>query len=138
MMAGAKREKSATESLLQIALMLEISVVFFGALALNGLDYFTPTVIVLGAGAALVLLMLVYRLLRYRAGVWLGHLVQLALLASFFWDVVMGLSASLLLVSGIILGALYRRGPQLDRGKETLHAKLTTTNAPRRKTIWPD
>jgi len=115
MMAGAKREKSATESLLQIALMLEISVVFFGALALNGLDYFTPTVIVLGAGAALVLLMLVYRLLRYRAGVWLGHLVQLALLASFFWDVVMGLSA-LVVVGFWIFGAI--RGPQLDRGKE--------------------
>jgi len=135
MMAGAKREKSATESLLQIALMLEISVVFFGALALNGLDYFTPTVIVLGAGAALVLLMLVYRLLRYRAGVWLGHLVQLALLASFFWDVVMGLSA-LVVVGFWIFGAI--RGPQLDRGKETLHAKLTITNAPRRKPIWPD
>ena len=115
MMAGAKREKAATESLLQIALVLEIAVVFFGALALNGLGYFTPTVIVLGSGAALVILVLVYRLLRYRAGVWLGHLVQLALLTSFLWDVVMGMSAAVV-IGFWIFGAI--RGPQLDRGKE--------------------
>jgi hypothetical protein len=54
-------------------------------------------------------------LLRYRAGVWLGHLVQLALLTSFLWDVVMGMSAAVV-VGFWIFGAI--RGPQLDRGKE--------------------
>jgi hypothetical protein len=42
-----------------------------------------------------------------------GHLVQLAFLATFFWDVVMGLSA-LVVVGFWIFGAL--RGPALDRG----------------------
>jgi len=41
----------------------------------------------------------------------------------------------LLLVSGY-LGPY--EGLNLIEEKNTLHAKLTTTNAPRRKTIWPD
>ena len=112
-MAKARRIKSATESLLQIAVFLEFGVVFFGALALNGLGFYRPGVIAVGTLAAMVILSVVYRLLRYRVGRWVGHLVQLAFLATFFWDVVMGLSA--LVVAGFwIFGAL--RGPALDRG----------------------
>ena len=46
-MAKARRVKSATESLLQIAVFLEFGVVFFGALALNGLGFYSPGVIAL-------------------------------------------------------------------------------------------
>ena len=41
-MARSKRVKSATESLLGIAIILDIGVVFFGALALNGLGFYAP------------------------------------------------------------------------------------------------
>ncbi len=115
MMARARREKSATESLLQIAVMLEIAVVFFGALALNGLKLYSPTVVWVGAGVAFLVLAAINRLLRYQWGVWLGHLVQVGLLLSFLWDVVIGLSAAVV-VAFWIFGAI--RGPQLDRPRD--------------------
>jgi hypothetical protein len=116
MMARPKRTKTATESLLQIAVSLEIAVVFFGALALRGLGMYSAGVVAIGTAVALVILVVLYRLLRYRAGVYFGHLVQAALLASFVWDVVIGLSA-VVVVGFWIFGAI--RGPQLDRGQET-------------------
>jgi hypothetical protein len=115
-MARVKRTKSATESLLQVAVMLEIAVVFFGALALDGLKLYPAGYVWAGAAGAVPVLMVLNRVLRYRAGVWFGHCVQLALLASFFWDVVMGLSAAVV-VGFWIFGAI--RGPQLDRPHET-------------------
>ena len=115
MMARARREKTATESLLQIAVMLEIAVVFFGALAVDGLKLYSPTVVWVGAGLAVVVLGLLNRLLRYRWGVWFGHLIQIALLLSFVWDVVIGLSAAVV-VAFWIFGAI--RGPQLDRPRD--------------------
>lgn len=112
-MARDKREKSATESLLQIAVSLEIALVFFGALTVNGLRIYPGVVVALGAVVATLVLLVLYRLVRYPAGRILGHLVQLSLLGLFFWDVVMGLSA-VVMVGFWIFGAI--RGPQLDRG----------------------
>lgn len=110
----AKREKTATESLLQIAVGLEIVVVFFGALVLNGLRLYSgPVVLMLALGAILVLVML-YGAVRYRLGQLVGHLVQLALLASFAWDVAIGLSFSVV-VGFWVFGAI--RGPMLDRNR---------------------
>ena len=112
-MARSKRVKSATESLLGIAIILDIGVVFFGALALNGLGFYAPGVIALGAFLAVVVFVALYRVLRFRAGQWAGHLIHLAMLAAFFWDVVMGLSAAVA-VGFWVFGAI--RGPSLDRG----------------------
>lgn len=108
-----KRQKTATESLLQIAVGIEIAIVFFGALALNGLGIYSGTVVALGTTVALVILVVLYRAVRYRAGQWVGHIVQLAMLGSFAWDVVMGLGA-LVGVGFWVFGAI--RGPLLDRG----------------------
>jgi hypothetical protein len=107
-----KREKTATESLLQVALGLEIALVFFGALALNGLGIYSGAVVALGATVAILVLLVLYRLVRFPSGQIAGHIVQLALLGSFYWDVVMGISA-VVMVAFWVFGAI--RGPQLDR-----------------------
>lgn len=109
----ARREKSATESLLQIALGIEMAIVFFGGLALNGLGLYEGPVVAAGAVGALVVLVVLYRAVAYPAGRVVGHVVQLALLGSFWWDEVMGFSA-LVGIGFWIFGAI--RGPMLDRG----------------------
>jgi len=112
-MAEPRREKTATESLLQIAVGLEIALVLFAALAINGLSLLPGWQVVMLTVAALMVLLVLYRLVRYSWGRMLGHLVQVALLGLFLWDVVMGISAAVM-VSFWIFGAV--RGPQLDRG----------------------
>jgi preprotein translocase subunit Sec61beta len=110
--SGSRRDKSATESLLQIAVGLEIALVFFGALALNGLRLYPGVVVLVGSLVATAVLLVLYRVVAYPAGRVFGHMVQLALLGTFFWDVVMGISA-LVMLGFWIFGAI--RGPQLDR-----------------------
>jgi hypothetical protein len=110
-MAG-KRDKSATESLLQIALGIEIAIVFFGALALNGLSLYSGVIVFAGASAIVLALLVLYRVVQYPAAQIVGHVVQVALLGAFLWDVVMGLAA-LVGVGFWIFGAI--RGPMLDR-----------------------
>jgi preprotein translocase subunit Sec61beta len=110
--AGPRRDKSATESLLQIAVGLEIALVFFGALALNGLRLYPGVIVLVGCLVATAVLLVLYRVVAYPAGQVFGHVVQLALLGTFFWDVVMGISA-VVMVGFWIFGAI--RGPQLDR-----------------------
>ena len=110
----ARREKSATESLLQIALGLEIIVVFFGALVLNGLRLYSGPVVFFGAVVSILILVLLYGTVRYRSGQYLGHVVQVILLGSFLWDVAIGLSFAIV-VAFWIFGAI--RGPMLDRQK---------------------
>ena len=110
----AKREKTATESLLQIALGLEIIVVFFGALALNGLRLYSGSVVLVGSIVTVLVLLVLYRAVQHRWGQLLGHVVQVALLASFWWDVAIGLSFAVV-VAFWVFGAI--RGPMLDRNK---------------------
>jgi hypothetical protein len=112
-MMASKRAKSATESLLQIAVGIEIAIVFFGALALNGLSLYPGLLVFGGASAVLLALVVLYRVVRYPAAQIVGHVLQVALLAAFFWDFVMGL-AVLVGVGFWIFGAI--RGPMLDRG----------------------
>jgi hypothetical protein len=97
---------------LQIAVGLEIALVFFGALALNGLRLYPGVVVVVGSLVATAVLLVLYRVVAYPAGRVFGHMVQLALLGTFLWDVVMGISA-VVMVGFWIFGAI--RGPQLDR-----------------------
>jgi hypothetical protein len=91
---------------------LEIALVFFGALALNGLRLYPGVIVLAGSLVATAVLLVLYRVVAYPAGRVFGHVVQLALLGTFFWDVVMGISA-VVMVGFWIFGAI--RGPQLDR-----------------------
>ena len=111
----ARREdKSATESLLQIALGMEMAIVFFGALALNGLRVYPGWVVAVGAVIVLAVLAVLYRAVARPAGRIVGHVVQALLLVAFVWEVTMGL-AVLVGVGFWIFGAI--RGAQLDRGQ---------------------
>lgn len=112
-MARPKREKTATESLLQIALSLEMALVFFAALALNGLRLLPGWQVAVVSLAAVIVLVVLYRIVQFGWGRLVGHVAQVALLGLFFWDVVMGMSA-LVMVAFWVFGAI--RGPMLDRG----------------------
>jgi Na+/melibiose symporter-like transporter len=75
-----RRQRSVTESLLSVALVLEAVLMFFVAITANGLKAL-PTAVALGGGAAAIVLLLVASaLLRWPAGVWVGWVLQVALL----------------------------------------------------------
>lgn len=112
-MAKPKREKTATESLLQIAIALELALVFFAALALNGLRLLPGWQVAVLTLGAVVFLVVLYRIVQFGWGRLVGHVAQAALVGFFFWDFVMGVSA-LVMVAFWLFGAI--RGPMLDRG----------------------
>lgn len=79
-----RRQRSASESLLSIALGLEAALVFFVALAVFRFDRLPPAA-AFGGGAVVILILLVAaRTLRYRWGVWFGWALQAALIATGF------------------------------------------------------
>lgn len=81
-----KRRRGAVESLLSIVLVLESLLVFFLALAVFALDILPPAV-AFGAGAALFLaLVATSRLVRHSWGVWIGWVLQVALIATGFLE----------------------------------------------------
>jgi len=91
-----RRQRSLREMLGSIVLGFELLVVFLGALVLFGL-HSLPAWLALGGGAALIVLMiLAIGLLRTTAGVVLGWLVQLILVA-----------AGLLVPAFFIVGAIF-------------------------------
>jgi hypothetical protein len=80
----ARRERSASESLLSIVLLLEAILVFFISITVFGLRV-VPAAVAFGGGAALLVALLVIgRLVRYSWGVWLGWVAQAVLLATGF------------------------------------------------------
>jgi Na+/melibiose symporter-like transporter len=110
----ARRERSATESLLSITLALEAIVVFFVALTVYGLELL-PAWIALGGGAALILLLVLdARLVRTPGGIWLGWALQLVL-------ILLGLVTPVMWFVGAGFAALwvfcFVKGRQLDRAK---------------------
>ncbi|MDQ4138386.1 MAG: DUF4233 domain-containing protein [Actinomycetota bacterium] len=110
----ARRERTATESLLSIALVLEAVMVFFVTLTVYGLEQLPPAV-ALGGGVALMLLLaLDARLVRFPAGVWLGWVLQLGL-------ILLGIVSPVMWVVGAGFAALwvfcFVKGRQLDRAK---------------------
>jgi hypothetical protein len=109
-----RRERTATESLLSIVLVLEALVVFFVALTVYGLEQL-PAGVAFGGGAALILLLAFdARLVRARLGIWLGWLLQLVL-------ILLGLVTPVMWFVGAGFAALWAfcfvRGRQLDRAK---------------------
>lgn len=107
-----RRDRSATESLLSIALLLEAVLVFFVVMVAFGLKVL-PTWVVFGGGAALVVLLLVAGRLAGRAvGVWLGWVLQVVLVA-------IGILLPLMYFIGAIFAAIwiycFITGHRLDR-----------------------
>ncbi|MGO4535463.1 DUF4233 domain-containing protein [Leifsonia sp. 2MCAF36] len=91
-----RRQRSLREMLGSIVLGFELLVVFLGALVLFGL-HSLPAWLALGGGAALIVLMIMaIGLLRSTAGVVLGWIVQLIVVA-----------AGLLVPAFFIVGAIF-------------------------------
>ena len=108
----AKREPSATEALARIALGIDLVLVFFGTLVVRGLGRFDEPVVWVVGGVALIVVVVLLRLVRFPAGLWLGHLFHAALLLGFAIDVAIGVSV--LVPVGFWVFAIVRGG-QLDR-----------------------
>jgi hypothetical protein len=119
----AKRVPTATESLLKIALGIDIVLIFFGTLVIRGLARFDESVVWSVGGALFVLVIVLFRLIRYRFGQWIGHVVHLGMLAGFAIDLAVGLSVAVA-VGFWAFGAI--RGAQLDRlGPPPTHEPAT-------------
>ena len=106
------RRRGAAESLLSIVLVLEAMSMFFVILVVNGRGLL-PTGVAFGGGlGAIVLMLLVSRVLRFRWGIVLGWVVQAGLIACGLLDPVMYVVAA-------IFVALWTyclvKGTQLDR-----------------------
>ncbi len=109
-----RRLRSASESLLSIALLLEAVLVFFVVMVAYGLKVLPPGA-VFGGGALLVVLLLVAgRLAGRSAGVWLGWVLQAALIT-------IGILLPLMYFIGAIFAAIwiycFITGRRLDRQK---------------------
>ncbi len=77
-----RRVRSVTESLLSIVLALEAILVFFVMLTAFGLKAVEPVVGFAAGLVLMVLLILAARLLRYGGGIWVGWVLQAALVAT--------------------------------------------------------
>ncbi len=86
----SRRQRSLTESLLSIVLVLEAVLVFFITLTVYGLHALPAAQALVGGAVLIVVLLLATRIVRYPWGVWVGWVLQAALLAT-----------------GILLAALY-------------------------------
>ncbi len=121
-----RRERSASESLLSIALVLEAVLVFFVVMVAFGLRVL-PTGVVFGGGAALVVLLLVAgRLAGGPVGVWIGWVLQVALIA-------LGILLPQMYFIGGIFAAIwiycFVTGRRLDRRKAAyLHDNPSSPN----------
>lgn len=119
-----KRQRSTTESLLSIVLMLEAFLVFFAALTAFGTDLL-PAGVALGGGAAfIVLLALDGRLVRYDWGVWFGWVLQGGLIALGFL-----LPLMFLIGAGFLALWIYCfvRGRSIDRARALILDSSTNT-----------
>jgi hypothetical protein len=119
---GVRRERSATESLLSITLVLDVFLVFFVSLAVFALDLVAPFAAFGGGALLVVLLVVAARLVRYPFGVWLGWALQLVLIAT-------GLLVPIMYVIGAGFLALYAycffKGRALDAARPAETPKET-------------
>lgn len=109
-----KRQRTATESLLSIALALEAIVVFFVTLTAFGLKALEPVPAFVGGAALMLALVLTARLVRYPWGVWLGWVLQVVLLATGILLPVMFFVAAIFVGIWIFC---FIKGRQLDAAK---------------------
>jgi hypothetical protein len=114
--ATPKRVRSATESLLSIALALEAVLIFFATMTVFGLKVLPPIAAFVGGAVFVVLLVVAARVVRYRWGIWFGWVLQLALLATGF------VMPALFVVGALFVGLwvyCLAKGTQLDARKTT-------------------
>ena len=124
-----RRQRSLTESLLQIVIVLEAAALFFATLATFGMATFTPDWMAFIYGAAAIVVLVLASGVQHRSwGVWFGAVLQLGLIA-------LGFIEPLLLVLGIGFAALwvfcFAKGRQVDRQKAAWlaqHAALETSS----------
>ncbi len=76
-----RRRRSATESLVSIALGLEALLVFFVTMAVFGLREVSPAVAFGGGAVLFVLLVIAAAYARFRWAIWLGWAMQVVLIA---------------------------------------------------------
>lgn len=130
-MARVKRERSASESLLSIVLMLEVFLVFFVALTAFSLRAVTPVQALVGAIVLIVLLIVAGRAVRYPTGRWFGWALQLALVA-------LGFVLPLMFVIGAGFLALWAfcfvKGRSLDEAKAAFLANQSPDPTPKETT----
>jgi len=125
--ARIRRERSLTETLLSITLGLEAAMLFFAALVVFGLDRLDPDWLALVYGGAfMVVLVVVAGLQRWRWGVALGAVLQLAIILT-------GLLEPTMYLVGAAFVALwvycYVKGTQIDRRKAAWLAEQATASA---------
>jgi hypothetical protein len=119
-----RRQKSATESLLSIALGLEAVLVFFVVLVVFGLKLL-PVGVAFGGGAVLfVLLLAASRLVRYPWGVWLGWVLQAVLVA-------LGILLPLMYFIGAVFLAIWIYCFVMGRRLDARNAAVPTTPTPK-------
>ena len=122
----SRRQRSLTESLLTIVLALEAVLVFFVALTVFGL-HALPPVAAFGGGAVLVILLaLTTRIVRYSWGVWVGWVLQVALLATGILLPVLYIVAAVFVAMWIFC---FVRARQIDRANST-HPTTTEGQIP--------
>ena len=123
-----KRERSASESLLSITLMLEGFLVFFAALSAYALRAVTPLQALVGGIVLILLLVITGRAVRYPSGRILGWVLQFAIIA-------IGLILPLMYIIGAGFLALWAfcfvKGRSLDAAKAAyLASNPTKENKP--------
>ena len=79
-----RRKRSINEILLSIPLTLEVALVFFASITASGLKAIPTEVATIGGLAFTVALIVAAALLRFEWGVWVGWVLQVALLATGF------------------------------------------------------
>ena len=112
--------RSATQSLLSIVLALDAILVFFVMMTAFGLDLLPPA-IVFGAGIALiVVLALAGRVVARPRGIWVGHALQVVLIA-------LGFLIPTMFFVGALFAALWLycffAGRRLDRRNAALFSE---------------
>ena len=119
-----RRQRSVTEMLLSIVLVLEAFLVFFVTLVVYGLKSLEPA-LAFGGGAALILaLFLTSGVLRYGWGVWIGWILQVVLVATGFLVPLMFFIAACFVAIWVFC---FVRGRQIDHQKAAFAADNPTT-----------
>jgi hypothetical protein len=119
-----RRQRTVTESLLSIVLLLEAFVIFFASLTLFGLKVLEPALpawaALVAGGVAILVFLATTAVLRYPWGVVIGWVLQGVLVA-------LGILAPLMFVIGGVFALLWTycfiRGRRIDRAR----AGITST-----------
>jgi hypothetical protein len=114
-----RRQRSLTESLLSIMLVLEVCVLFFLVLNVGGAGIVSWPVALIGGGGFFVLMLIAAAGLQHRWGVVLGCIIQVLLALTGILVVLMYVVAALFI--GIWIFCLVK-GVQIDRRNAAIRA----------------